>query len=306
MTADAAGTGQENAHVAWRMAVARRAARVYAGNARLAAFAVAGSVGGGLADRFSDLEIDCYWHEPPADADRLAPIEALGGVLGTLWDFDPDDAEWSEDYQLDGLDVTVSSFTTGTVDGWLDAVTLRADTDPVKHMRLAAIQRCRPLTGAELVSAWRERAGRYPDELVAAMVHRALHPGALPGWAAREALAERGDEIAVQALRAAVTQAVLGALLAINRVYPPHRLPKWQQHLLAGLAVAPDRLAGRLHELACTADPGRALAVAAALLAETAALAERTAGIDLGEFREALAERRRSHTPPVPGLGDPG
>lgn len=51
---------------------------------------------------------------------------------------------------------------------WLDAVTLRADTDPVKHMRLAAIQRCRPLVGAELAGAWRDRADRYPDELVGA------------------------------------------------------------------------------------------------------------------------------------------
>jgi hypothetical protein len=283
------------------MAVARRAAAAYAGNGALAAFAVAGSVGSGLADRFSDLEIDCYWHEPPANADRLAPIEALGGLPGTLWDYDPDDAEWSDDYQLDGLDVTVSSFTAGTVDGWLDAVTLRADTDPVKHMRLAAIQRCRPLVGAELVRGWRARADCYPDELAAAMLHRALHPGALPGWAAREALAERGDEIALQALLAAATQAVLGALLAVNRVYPPHRLPKWQRHLLAGLTVTPGRLAGRLHELASTADPGRALAAAEALLAETVTLAERTAGIDLGEFRAALAERRPSHDPPGPG-----
>jgi hypothetical protein len=283
------------------MAVARRAAPVYAGNGRLAAFAVAGSVGGGQADRFSDLEIDCYWHEPPADADRLAPIEALGGRPGTLWEYDPDDAEWSDDYELDGLDVTVSSFVTGTVDGWLDTVTLRADTDPVKHMRLAAIQRCRPLAGADLVLAWRERADRYPDELAAAMAHRALHPGALPGWAAREALAERGDEIAVQALLAGATQAVLGALLAVNRVYPPHRLPKWQRHLLAGFTVAPDRLAARLHELAATADPARALSVAEALLAETAGLAERTAGIDLAGFREALAERRQPHDPPGPG-----
>jgi hypothetical protein len=40
------------------MAVAERAAAVYAGNRKLAALAVAGSVGAGLADRFSDLELD--------------------------------------------------------------------------------------------------------------------------------------------------------------------------------------------------------------------------------------------------------
>jgi hypothetical protein len=51
----------------------RAGCRVYAGNGNLAALPVAGSVGAGIADRFSDLELDCYWACPPADADRLAP-----------------------------------------------------------------------------------------------------------------------------------------------------------------------------------------------------------------------------------------
>lgn len=292
----------DNVHAAWRMAVGEQAAAAYAANPKLAAFAVAGSVGSGLADRFSDLEIDCYWHKSPQDADRLAPIEALGGRLGMLWDFDPGEEEWSEEYELHGLGVTVSSFSTATVDRWLDAVTLRADTDPNKHMRLAAIQRCRPVTGAPLMRAWRERADRYPDELVTVMVHRALNPEALASWASREALAERGDEMAVHVLVTAVLRAVLGALLAINRVYQQHRLPKWQRHLLAGLTVAPEGLATRLHELGPAAAPGlplsRVLDQAEALLAETVALAEAAAGTDLGEFREALTERRQSHDPP--------
>ena len=55
--------------------MAERAAQAYAGNGKLAALAVAGSVGAGLADRFSDLELDCYWSSPPGDAFRAA--EAL-------------------------------------------------------------------------------------------------------------------------------------------------------------------------------------------------------------------------------------
>jgi hypothetical protein len=59
-----------NVHAAWRMAVAEPAARVYAENEKLAAFAVAGSVGMGLADRFSDLELDCYWLSAPGNGAR--------------------------------------------------------------------------------------------------------------------------------------------------------------------------------------------------------------------------------------------
>ena len=172
-----------NVHVAWRMAVASRAARAYAGNGKLAALAVAGSVGAGLADRFSDLELDCYWSSPPGDADRTGPIGALGGELTGFWEYDQDDHEWSEDYLLGDLGVTVSNFLTGTVERFVDDVVLRADTSPVKHMRLAALQRSRPLVGAELVTSWRSRADAFPDVLVSALVRQALAPEVLTGGA---------------------------------------------------------------------------------------------------------------------------
>lgn len=93
---------------AWRLDVASRAARHYAGNSKLAALVVAGSVGAGLADRFSDLELDCYWFTAPGDSDRTGPIDAMNGELEALWDYDEDDEEWSEDYRLGDLHLTVA------------------------------------------------------------------------------------------------------------------------------------------------------------------------------------------------------
>ena len=142
-------------HAAWRMALARRAAQVYAGNAKLAALTVAGSVGSGLADQFSDLELDCYWLSAPGDLDRISPVRALGGELTALWDYDADEEEWSEDYRLGELDVTVSNFLTATIERFLDEVVQHADTDPVKHMRLAALQHARPLLGEQAIASWR-------------------------------------------------------------------------------------------------------------------------------------------------------
>jgi hypothetical protein len=193
--------------------------------------------------------------------------------------------------------VTVSNFVVGTAERWLDAVTSQADTDPVKHMRLAAIQCSRPLVGAELIGGWRERADRYPDRLVTAMVEQSLAPDALPGWSAREALAFRGDDIALHFLLVSVQQAVLGAVLALNRVYQPHRLAKWQRHLLSGLQVKPGRLADRLHGLSA-ASATQALAQAEILLTDTVDLAEANAQVSLDEFREVLAERRAVIDPP--------
>ena len=291
--------GQLNEHARWRMAVAERAARAYGQNDRLAALAVAGSVGSGLADRFSDLELDCYWHEPPRDRDRRGPIELLDGKLEAFWEYDPDDEEWSEDYALGDLPVTVSNFVVGTAERFLDAVVLQADTDPVKHMRLAAIQRSRPLVGARLLGDWRARADRYPDALVAAMVERSLAADALPGWAARAALASRGDEIALHALLVSVQRAVLGAVLALNRVYQPHRLVKWQRQLIGELAVQPGQLADRLHRLGSVTSAAQSLLEAETLLAETADLAQARAHVRLDAFREVLAQSRPALDPPL-------
>ena len=297
MAGSSGDTGQPNVHAAWRMEQAARAARAYEPNPKLAALAVAGSVGSGLADQFSDLELDCYWFSVPGDPDRTGPVNALGGDLTALWDYDRDDEEWSEDYRLGELDVTVSNFLTDTIERFLDQVVEEADTDPVKHMRLAALQRSRPLLGAELMASWRARADGYPDELVSAMVERALNPRVLGSWAAREALVSRGDDLAVQALLSGIGYAVVGAVLALNRVYLPHTRLKWQRHLVAGLEVAPGRLAKRL-QLLSAARHTEALQAAEALLTDIVLLAETRTGADLASFREELSGRRRAIGPP--------
>jgi hypothetical protein len=274
------------------MTAARQLAEGYDHNQRLAALTVAGSVGAGLADRWSDLELDCYWWQAPTDADRRIPVERAGAVLEDFWDYDATEQEWSENYRLGQLAVTVSNFTVATIEQFHDMVVDAADTDPVRHMRLAAIQRCQVLWGAGLVDAWRVRASRYPDQLVTAMVEQSLTPTVLTGWSARDAFVSRGDHIAIRALLCRIEHAVLGTLLALNRTYQPHLLAKWQQQLLAGLDLAPDALAQRLEGLWHGPYP-RALMNAETLLAETLRLAAQYSGADLGGFREALAEHRR-------------
>lgn len=291
------GSGEANVHAAWRMAVARRAAQAYAGNGQLAALAVAGSVGAGLADEFSDLELDCYWFSPPGEGDRTRPIDVLGGELEALWAYDPDDREWSEDFRLGELGVRVSNFLTATIEDFLDDVLLRADTTPLKHLRLAALQRCSPLLGTQLIGSWRVRAARYPDDLAVALVEQSLAPQVLSGWEAREALASRGDDLAIHDLLARTERAVLSALLALNRIYLPHPLIKWQRQLISGLQVSPQGLAERLQML-WAAGHAEALQQAQSLLGETALLAETHTGADLSPFHDALSQRRPAIGPP--------
>ena len=115
--------------------------------------------------------------------------------------------------------------------------------------------------------------------------------------AAREALVARGDDLAVQALLSGIGYAVVGAVLALNRVYLPHTRLKWQRHLIAGLEVAPGRLAERLGLLSA-ARHTEALQAAEALLTDIVLLAEARTRADLGSFREELSVRRRAIGPP--------
>jgi len=289
-------SGEANVHARWRLALAEQAARVYASNGKLAALTVAGSVGTGLADRFSDLELDCYWVDPPGDLDRSVPVQVLGGELEALWDYDPDEEEWSDEYRLGELGVTVSSFLVSTIDRFVDDVVLRAVTDPVKHMRMAALHRSRALHGPELISAWRARAV-YPDKLIAAVVERSLSAAVLTGWGAREALASRGDELALQDLFTRAGHAVFGAVLALNGVYAPHRVVKWQSHLISELDVMPERFAERLSLLAA-GGTAQALREAETLLADTVQLVKARTDADISSFCEELSQRRRAIDPP--------
>jgi GNAT superfamily N-acetyltransferase len=65
------GSGAGNAHAAWRLAVAEQAARAYASNDKLVALTVAGSVGAGLADRFSEISVIDQWWGGRQMADKL-------------------------------------------------------------------------------------------------------------------------------------------------------------------------------------------------------------------------------------------
>lgn len=164
-------------------------------------------------------------------------------------------------------------------------------------MRLAALQRSRPLLGTDLLASLRERADAFPRELISALVEQALAPEVLIGWAAREALLSRGDGLAVRDLLTRTGQAAVRAVLALNRVYLPHRTLKWQRHLTAGLSLVPDRLAERLESLS-DGPPVAAIQTAEALLAEIVALAENHSDADISDFRETLSERRQAIAPP--------
>lgn len=92
---------------------------------------VAGSVARGLADQFSVIELDVYWGPAPTEDERIRAVEGMG------WErvyAEVDEDEWADGYMIDGVKVDTSGFVTSTIDGHLDAVLDRSDTEPERQV----------------------------------------------------------------------------------------------------------------------------------------------------------------------------
>jgi hypothetical protein len=90
---------------------------------------------------------------------------------------------------------------------------------------------------------------------------------------------------------------MFGAVLALNGVYSPHRMIKWQSHLIDELDVMPAHFAERLHLLWASSN-AQALREAETLLTDTVQLVQAHTGADISSFCEELSQRRRAIDPP--------
>lgn len=275
----------------WRLDVARAAAAVYASNPKIAAVAAAGSVGAGLADEWSDLEIDLYWHRAPDDDDRRRPIELLGGELETYWPYSAEEEEWGEEYRIGQLKVGISGFLVESAERFLDLVTNEGDPNTNAQMRVAAIQCSVPLAGEALLEQWKARCRVYPDDLRRRMVLRYLHPDRLAGWHLCDALVHRNDRLAVHDLLVAGQRSVLGTLHGLNRVFVANPRMKWEQSFLTSLEVAPAGIVERSARL-WEGDLSSRVQTGAQLLVDVAELAAEHTRVDVSPVLEVLGARR--------------
>ncbi len=91
-----------------RLALAHKIAPAYAADPKVAAVVLAGSVGRGTADNFSDIEIDVFWKAAPTDDERRALIAACDGEIYHVHPFEED--EGAETFFIEGIKVDTSQF----------------------------------------------------------------------------------------------------------------------------------------------------------------------------------------------------
>ena len=274
------------------LAVARGIAPAYATNPEVAAVLVGGSTARGHADRWSDLELGIFWAAVPTEGARTATAEAAGAIDRRLY---PDAClpeTREEDYVIDGVKVDVAHLAVDAADRVISDVTERGDPTVAKHVLVSTVRHGLVLHGAALLARWRVSADAYPDALARAMVEQHLVFG--PHWWL-EMLAERDDLPYLYQLLCRVEESVLGALLALNRVYAPSATLKWAEWIAGELAVAPPDLGGRMKRV-FRADPRDGVQEARRLIEETVDLvAAHLPSFDTGPVRARLMQPPRGH-----------
>jgi hypothetical protein len=281
----------------WRFALAEEIGAAYASNPNAQVVMVAGSVGRGSADRYSDIEVDVYYAEPPTEAERIAAVEGCGGTVELLAQ---DEDEWEEQMSIGGFHAHTSTFLVATMERYLREVVDHCSLAPEAQTRLSSLQHGITVKGADQVERWRAKAAAYPDGLQRAMLEGNLRFGRF-GHAA-EMLAARDDVLALHEIFVETGRQLLGALLGLNRIYlPVPGYVKSMDETIGLMAVKPADLSGRLKR-SFRIEPSAAVRELEALIGETFALVEtHVPGFDAAPYRRDLARRRAAYeTPPAP------
>lgn len=266
----------------WRARLGRQVAAAYATDPNTVAVLIAGSTGRGTADRYSDLEIDVYYERAPTETERTEAVRRSGGALIGL---DADEMEWEEQISFAGFPVTSSTFLAATMDDCLDRVADRGEIDLEAQTRLYSLQHALPVVGEGLIAAWRARAAQYPESLVHAMLGRYLPT--LGSFGPTEGmLVERADLLLLHRRLVTTQRAIIGVLLALNRIYAPtpdH--DKGVAELISAMAHTPEDLIGRLRAV-WLAEPSAGVELLAAVIADVVSLvAEHVPRFDLAAYR---------------------
>lgn len=228
--------------------------------------AVTGSVGAGLADGYSDIELLHLVPERPAVGAVSRWLESLGAqdVLAG----DQPDGVWA--WCRFG-DVEVEPF-------WGDLARLPAEVDAIlaaettEHSRIAlgyVLTHCRPLRTDGAFAEQAARLVEYPDA-----VRRLLVGSAVSGWeipSPRLGPAVRGDRFPVESFLLNDAERVLRIVFALNRRWEPPGW-KWLGYHAATLDEAPPRLAERVVAVLLESDAVLAVARMLELVRETLAL----------------------------------
>jgi predicted nucleotidyltransferase len=215
--------------------LAKKIASNYGKHNNVKSVLLAGSVGRGWSDEFSDIELYIIWDSEPTNEDRLNIINDLNGESIILHEFKDD--EWADNYYINGVKIEVSSFLVRTIDLWILDITKNYSTDIELHIIAASITDGIPLYGEDVIKDWVEKLTKYPLELKVKIINENIHVNG--NWRQRYTLAEREDYIVLYSLIVAEQKKLLNILFTLNELYIQHPDFKWIENTLSNMKVIP-------------------------------------------------------------------
>ena len=237
----------------WRIALARRIAPIYANHPKVKVVVVGGSVGRGIADRYSDVEIGVFWTEPPSKAERRTLAERVGVVYReqmSSYKFDPrhpGEEEADEDIYVggdkdSGFNVDVKHKTIAAVEQYL--AEMFDHCQPSDDRLAEVLSHSIPLYGQSLAEQWRRKVVTYPTELAQKIVQTQLR---FEPWWLCEQFAKEEEMILVQEQFSQHLTEIISVLAVLNRVYVLEI--KWTDWSIKQLQIAPSNLTHRARRM---------------------------------------------------------
>lgn len=290
----------------WRKELAKQAAGIYVANPHVDAIILGGSTARNHADKFSDIEIGVFWHQPPTDKERDEMARRTGGDVLRLYPYDEQEQVWSDDLMLgrksiaeanSGVLLEVAHYTNKFVEDTLEEVLVKHNADELKQNLISGILDGVPLKASNSLERWKTRAMNYPDGLAVAVVRRHAQIDHFWRW---QMWLQRGPNMMMfYKSFVQIEEKILHMLLGLNRVY--YFGFKWLDVVISRMSIKPADVAQRLQE-AYTLPPEDGAKSIVKLVDETYALIEQhMPEIDVRWLRRVFHDERPSweKKPPV-------
>ncbi|MFN2471950.1 MAG: hypothetical protein ABR583_13380 [Gaiellaceae bacterium] len=228
--------------------------------------AATGSVGAGLADEHSDLELLFLCDGVPTASDVRAWLESVGATEVLAGQEGSGTWAWC---RLDGVEVEPYW---GRADEARAEVEAIANAEALEHRRVAfahVVANTLPLRTSGLFAELRRRLDPYPEPLARRLVEHAVSGWEIPSPRLGSAL--RNDRAVTESSLLNEAGRALRVVFALNRRWEPPRW-KWLAHHAANLEIAPPRLAERVAASLVEPDAIAAVRLMAELVRDALAL----------------------------------
>lgn len=199
---------------------------------------VAGSVGRGIADVYSDLEIFIVWNNNTTQDSRSRILQKLDHKV-LVDEIDEGDGEWIETILVNDLKIDIYHWEEKFINKLNKDIFEDFNLEIYKQLATSSILDGKAVYGDEYLTEIKQRFKSYPDELTIKSIKEYAF---FESWSLRYALLERNDYVALLNLINETVLQILRLLFALNKVYLRSHNFKWIDYQLNLIDIKPTDL----------------------------------------------------------------